>query len=87
MKGLRAWNLMMLLVATVQFLLATGHVVTLVVQLIRGFGGTSTRTLYLLDQATPEHIAQEFLYITNSLIGDAILILAPVDNLGSQFLA
>jgi len=74
MKGLRAWNLMMLLVATVQFLLATGHVVTLVVQLIRGFGGTSTRTLYLLDQATPEHIAQEFLYITNSLIGDAILI-------------
>ena len=56
---------MMLLVATVQFALATGHVITLVVQLIRGFGGTSTRTQYLLDEATPEHLAQEFLYITN----------------------
>jgi hypothetical protein len=56
---------LMLLVATVQFALATGHVITLVVQLIRGFGGTSIRSLYLLDQATPEHLAQEFLYITN----------------------
>ena len=56
---------MMLLVATVQFVLATGHVITLVVQLVRGFGGTSTRTQYLLDQATPEHLAQEYLYITN----------------------
>lgn len=55
----------MLLVATLQFALATGHVITLVVQLVRGFGGTSTRTQYLLDQATPEHLAQEFLYITN----------------------
>jgi hypothetical protein len=56
---------MMLLVATVQFGLATGHVVSIVVQLVRGFGGTSNRTLYLLDQSTPEHVAQEYLYITN----------------------
>ena len=56
---------MMLSVAIVQFGLSTGHVVTLVVQLVRGFGGTTNRTLYLLDQSTPEHIAQEFLYITN----------------------
>jgi hypothetical protein len=55
----------MLLVATLQFALSTGHVTTLVVQLIRGFGGTSNRTVYLLDQGTPEHLAQEFLYITN----------------------
>ena len=56
---------MMLSVAIVQFGLSTGHVITLLVQLVRGFGGTTNRTLYLLDQATPEHIAQEFLYITN----------------------
>ena len=56
---------MMLLVATLQFALATGHVISIVVQLVRGFGGTSNRTLYLLDQSTPEHLAQEYLYITN----------------------
>jgi len=74
MKGLSKWNLMMLAVAAVQFGLATGHVISIVVQLVRGFGGTSNRTLYLLDQSTPEHLAQEYLYITNSLFGDAILI-------------
>jgi hypothetical protein len=75
MKGLRArLNLMMLYVATLQFGLATGHVISIVVQLIRGFGGTSNRTLYLLDQSTPEHLAQQYLYITNNLIGTAILV-------------
>jgi hypothetical protein len=60
---------MMLIVASVQFALATGHVITILVQLIRAFvsgadipDGTS---LYLLNQATPEHVAQEVLYITN----------------------
>ncbi|KAH9984752.1 hypothetical protein BJV77DRAFT_1071867 [Russula vinacea] len=73
MKGLKKWNLMMLSVAIVQFGLSTGHVVTLVVQLVRGFGGTTNRTLYLLDQSTPEHIAKNF-YTSRILIGDAILI-------------
>ncbi len=56
---------MMLFVAVVQFALATGHAITIVVQLVRAFGGTSINTKYLLNQATPEHIAQELLYITN----------------------
>src|SRR6266576_1958021 len=56
---------MMFFVAIVQFALSTGHVITIVVQLVRGFGGTSTNTPYLLNQATPEHLAQEFIYITN----------------------
>jgi hypothetical protein len=56
---------MMLLVASVQFALSTGHAITIVIQLVKSFGGTSTNTPYLLNQATPEHIAQEFLYITN----------------------
>jgi hypothetical protein len=63
---------MMLIVACVQFALSTGHVVTLLVQLIRGFvdvpvtpSGSSGSLLYLLDQTTPEHIAQEVFYITN----------------------
>ncbi|KAH9985672.1 hypothetical protein BJV74DRAFT_886230 [Russula compacta] len=66
------------MVASIQFGLATGHVITLVVQLVRGFGNTGETSngpsLYLVNQATPEHVAQEVLYITNSLIGDAILI-------------
>lgn len=78
MKGLRGPNLMMLIVSSVQFALATGHVITLLVQLIRAFIGAAGTldgpSLYLLDQSTPEHVAQEVLYITNSLIGDAILI-------------
>jgi len=62
---LMAARRMMLFVAIVQFALSTGHVITIVVQLVRGFGGTSTSTRYLLNQATPEHLAQEFFYITN----------------------
>ncbi|KAI9434588.1 hypothetical protein H4582DRAFT_2175182 [Lactarius indigo] len=68
----------MLIVASVQFALATGHVITILVQLIRAFIGAAGTldgpSIYLLNQSTPEHVAQEFLYITNSLIGDAILI-------------
>lgn len=60
---------MMLIVASVQFALATGHVITILVQLIRAFVGESGKSngtlLYLLNQATPEHIAQEVFYITN----------------------
>ena len=62
---------MMLIVSSVQFALATGHVITLVIQLIRGFGGAAGTldsdgpSLYLSDQTTPEHVAQEVLYITN----------------------
>ncbi|KAH8987456.1 hypothetical protein EDB92DRAFT_1875872 [Lactarius akahatsu] len=78
MKGLRGVNLMMLIVASVQFSLATGHVITLLVQLIRAFIGAAGTvdgpSIYLLDQSTPEHLAQGFFYLTNSLIGDAIMV-------------
>ncbi|KAI0286334.1 hypothetical protein BC826DRAFT_94071 [Russula brevipes] len=81
MKGLKGVNLMMLIVACVQFALSTGHVITMLIQLIRGFvdvpvtsSGSSGSLLYLLDQTTPEHIAPPIFYITNSLVGDAILI-------------
>jgi hypothetical protein len=59
----------MLIVSSIQFALATGHVITLLVQLIRAFIGAAGTldgpSLYLLDQSTPEHVAQEVLYITN----------------------
>ena len=59
----------MLIVSSIQFGLATGHVTTLLVQLIRGFIGAAGTldgpSLYLLEQSTPEHVAQEVLYITN----------------------
>ncbi|KAI0061238.1 hypothetical protein BV25DRAFT_1917190 [Artomyces pyxidatus] len=80
LKGLRRTNLALFITAIVQFCLSTGHVITLLVQLIRGFitsaGTIDGPTIYFLNQATPEHIAQEVLYITNVrlLIGDAILI-------------
>ena len=56
---------MMLVVSSVQFALATGHVITLVVQLIRGYGGAAGPSQYLLDQSSPEHVAQGVFYITN----------------------
>jgi hypothetical protein len=60
---------MMLIVSSVQFALATGHVTTLFVQLIRRFIGAAGTldgpSLYLLEQSTPEHVVQEVLYITN----------------------
>ncbi|KAH9962551.1 hypothetical protein BGW80DRAFT_862892 [Lactifluus volemus] len=78
MKGLKGSNLLMLIVAATQFSLATAHIITILVQMIRGFisaadtpGGTIQ---YLLSQSNPEHICQSVFYITNSLIGDAILI-------------
>ena len=59
----------MLVVSSIQFALATGHVITLLVQLIRAFIGAAGTldgpSLYLLDQSTPEHVAQQVLYITN----------------------
>ncbi|KAH8987460.1 hypothetical protein EDB92DRAFT_1128834 [Lactarius akahatsu] len=77
MKGLRGLNLMMLIVTSVQFALATGHVIAVLVQLIRAFIGAAGTldgpSNYLLNQSTPAHVA-EVLYITNSLIGDAIMI-------------
>ncbi|KAI0056857.1 hypothetical protein BV25DRAFT_1920602 [Artomyces pyxidatus] len=77
LKGLRGANLALFMTAVVQFLISTGHVITLLVQLIRGFITSATTldgpAIYFLNQAT-EHIAQEMLYISNSLIGDAILI-------------
>ncbi|KAI0261167.1 hypothetical protein BC834DRAFT_972945 [Gloeopeniophorella convolvens] len=78
MKGLKGSNLYLFIVASVQFGLSTGHLITLLVQLNRGFIGAAGTldgpSLYLLKQYTPEHVAQEVLYITNSLIGDAILV-------------
>ncbi|KAH9955926.1 hypothetical protein BC827DRAFT_1158019 [Russula dissimulans] len=56
-----------------------GHVITLVVQLVRAFLNppwTSSKetSQYILNQREPERRAQTILYLTNSLIGDAILI-------------
>ena len=60
---------MMFIISSVQFALATGHVITRVVQLIRAFIGAAGTldgpSLYLLDQSTPEHVAEEVFYITN----------------------
>ncbi|KAI0247674.1 hypothetical protein BJV78DRAFT_1243071, partial [Lactifluus subvellereus] len=78
MKGLKGSNLMMLIVASVQFALATGHITTMLVQLSRAYVGAAGtldgRSQYLFSGASPEHITLDVLYITNSLIGDAILI-------------
>jgi len=79
LKGLRGVNLLMLIVASTQFALCTGHTVTLVVGLVRGFLNppwTSSKETsdYILNQDEPERKAQAMLYLTNSLIGDAILI-------------
>jgi len=69
----------MLVVASTQFALCTGHVITLVVQLIRGFlnppwTSSDETSQYILNQDEPERKAQAMLYLTNSLIGDIILI-------------
>ncbi|KAI0245498.1 hypothetical protein BJV78DRAFT_371084 [Lactifluus subvellereus] len=78
MKGLKGSNLTLLIVASVQFALATGHITTMLVQLSRAYVGAAGtldgRSQYSLGGALPEHVALEALYITNSLIGDAILI-------------
>ena len=61
----------MLIESSIQFAIATGHAITLrfFVQLIRAFIGAAGTldgpSLYLLGQSTPEHVAQEVLYITN----------------------
>ncbi|KAJ7699675.1 hypothetical protein B0H17DRAFT_1196280 [Mycena rosella] len=77
-RGLVGINRILLVLATLQFLISTGHNVTCVVQLIRGFitnGGTSSGPfIYFLDMASTEHVLQESFYIANSVIGDGILI-------------
>lgn len=61
----------MLIESSIQFAIVTGHAITLhfFVQLIRAFIGAAGTldgpSLYLLGQSTPEHVAQEVLYITN----------------------
>jgi hypothetical protein len=59
---------MMLMVSSVQFALATGHVTALLVHLIRAFIGAAGTidgpSQYLLHSSTPNHVAQ-VLYITN----------------------
>jgi hypothetical protein len=63
---------MMLIVASVQFALATGQITTLLVLLIRTYIGSSgtAGTLdgppqYWLGGALPEHVALEAMYLTN----------------------
>ncbi|KAJ7499647.1 hypothetical protein FB451DRAFT_1385335 [Mycena latifolia] len=77
-RGLAGINGILLILATLQFMISTGHNVTCLVQLIRGFitnGGTSSGPfLYFLDMASTEHVLQEGFYIANSVIGDGILI-------------
>jgi hypothetical protein len=60
----------MLIVASTQFALCTGHTVTLVVGLVRGFLNppwTSSKETsdYILNQDEPERKAQAMLYLTN----------------------
>ena len=68
-------------VITVQFFISTGHVVSLLIQLIRGFVyppspppanalppmsvNLTGSALYFTDQSTPEHIAEVTLYVLN----------------------
>jgi len=77
-RGFSGFNRVLIVMATLQFLIATGHNITCLVQLIRGFitnGDIPNGPfIYFLDMALSEHVAQEALYITNSLLGDAILI-------------
>ncbi|KZV62235.1 hypothetical protein PENSPDRAFT_758850 [Peniophora sp. CONT] len=65
--------------ATVQICLCTGHLVTMLVQLLQGLpvdehGVGRLDNAYFRDQITHAHIAEEVFYITNSLVGDAIMI-------------
>jgi len=72
-------NRVLLLASTIQIGLCTGHVISLLVQLFRGIvinaqGIASVDNVYFVQQSTPEHVAQNILYITNSLMGDAVMI-------------
>ncbi|KAJ7026662.1 hypothetical protein C8F04DRAFT_1124802 [Mycena alexandri] len=77
-RGLVGFNRVLIIMATLQFFISTGHNAACLVQLIRGFitnGDTPNGPfIYFLDMASPEHVAQEAFYITNSVLGDAILI-------------
>ncbi|KAJ7183857.1 hypothetical protein C8R46DRAFT_1209998 [Mycena filopes] len=57
-RGLAGFNRILLLVASIQFMLATAHNIVCLFQLIRGFIDNSAEAVYL----------------TNSIIGDTILI-------------
>ena len=55
---------LLVVVVVVQMLICTGHVITLVVQLVRGFS-TPNNELYLGYLASPERVAQEALFLLN----------------------
>ncbi|VDB92391.1 unnamed protein product [Peniophora sp. CBMAI 1063] len=80
---LRRWSMhgcrVLFMAATVQIGLCTGHLVAMFAQLLQGLpvdeqGVGRLDNAYFINQATHAHIAQEVIYITNSLVGDAIMI-------------
>ncbi|KAI0320389.1 hypothetical protein OF83DRAFT_1169332 [Amylostereum chailletii] len=77
-RGLKHNNRILLVASIIQILLCTAHVVALLVQIFRGFvvlaNNPQRSFLYIIDQSTPEHVTQELVYFTNSLICDGILI-------------
>ncbi|KAI0320412.1 hypothetical protein OF83DRAFT_594738 [Amylostereum chailletii] len=78
-RGLKHNSSRILLIASIiQILLCTVHVIALLVQIFRGFvvlASNPERSFhYIIDQSTPEHVTQEVVYFTNSLVCDGILI-------------
>ncbi|KAI0315035.1 hypothetical protein OF83DRAFT_389463 [Amylostereum chailletii] len=78
-RGFVKSNRVLLFMIILQFLISTGDICTLVVQMIRGFISAPEKDpqfgtlLYVLDQSSPEHVAQEAFYIMNSQVGDWFL--------------
>ncbi|KAJ7707877.1 hypothetical protein B0H14DRAFT_3643407, partial [Mycena olivaceomarginata] len=77
-RGIIGFNRVIFAVATIQFILATAHNIACLAQLIKGFitdGNIPDGPfLYFLNVGSTEHVLQEGFYVTNSIIGDAILV-------------
>ncbi|KAI0312804.1 hypothetical protein OF83DRAFT_609605 [Amylostereum chailletii] len=76
--GMKGPNCIIFAVVLLQAAVSTGHVVVLVVRMVREFvsvASTPGETLaYLQNDALPEHVAQEAFYLLNSQIGDWFLV-------------
>ncbi|KAI0308677.1 hypothetical protein OF83DRAFT_1180514 [Amylostereum chailletii] len=67
--GTKGSNKYILAMIAVQLGVCTGHMIALVIRLVRGFA-TTGGFLELLDLALPEHVAEEAFYFINAQIGD-----------------
>ncbi|KAI0318585.1 hypothetical protein OF83DRAFT_934036 [Amylostereum chailletii] len=74
--GTRRW--LLLAVATTHIISTSGHIISTFVLLIRGFISDATTPngtlLYFINQAAPEHVAQEVFFTMNVIISDAMLV-------------